>query len=207
VAPLDPDIVVIYHASNDLSKNSAAEAERQDIMVYRGDAGLSFPARFSMLWYLVEKNLRIWQMQRQAFGPSAKLDVSPDALTAPFADDLDALVAEAESVADAVVLVTFATRMRRAQSQEELRAAAITSLYYMPYMTPDQLLSAFEAYNTVIRSVAAASGAFLIDEAVSLSADEANFVDSIHFTDSGSHNMAEHVFRGLLSSGALARHL
>ena len=133
--------------------------------------------------------------------------MSLDALAKPFADDLNALVAEAKTVADTVVLMTFATRMHRDQSQEELRKAAITSLYYMPYMTPNELLSAFEAYNSVIRSVAAASRAFVVDEIVSLSAEESNFVDSIHFTDRGNHNMAERVFRGLLNSGALARHL
>jgi hypothetical protein len=160
-----------------------------------------------MLWYLAQKNFQIWQAQRRAFSSTAKLDVSQVDLAKPFADDLDALVAEVQGVADTVVLVTFATRMRREQSRDELRKAAITSLYYMPYMTPNQLLSAFEAYNSVIRRVAVASGAFLIDESVSMSADEANFVDSIHFTDRGSHSMAERVFRGLLSSGALTRHL
>jgi lysophospholipase L1-like esterase len=207
VAALDPDVVVIYHASNDLSKNSAREAERQGILVNRGDAGLSFPAKYSMLWYLAQKNIRIWQGQRRAFDPAAKLDVSLDALVKPFADDLDALVSEAKAVADTVILVTFATRLRRGQSEEELRKAAVTSLYYMPYMTPDQLLSAFEAYNSVMRTVATTSGAFLVDEIGTLPADEANFVDSIHFTDRGSQKMAERVYRGLLNSGALARYL
>jgi lysophospholipase L1-like esterase len=206
VSPLAPDIVVIYHASNDLSKNSAIEAERQGIQVVRGDAGLSFPAKFSMLWYLAQKNLRIWQMQRRAFDPGTKLQVSLDTLVRPFADDLDALVRQAKTVADTVVLVTFTTRMRPGQSKAELRQAAITSLYYMPYMTPEQLLSAFQAYNSAIRAAAVSSGAVLIDDDARIPADEANFVDSIHFTDRGSRAMAERVYRGLRNSGVIALH-
>jgi lysophospholipase L1-like esterase len=207
VVSLQPDIVVIYHGSNDLAKNSALEAERQGIRVDRGDAGLSFPASYSMLWYLAEKNWRIWRSQRHAFDPATKLHGSLMKLTEPFADDLHALMRKAKTVAATVVVVTFTTRMRPGQSDDELRNAAITSLYYMPYMTPAQLLSAFEAYNSVIRAVTETSGAFLIDDDATIPANEANFVDSIHFTDRGSRAMAKRVYNGLLKSGALARHL
>ncbi len=205
VAPLQPDIVVIYHGSNDLAKNSAFEAERQGIRVDRGDLGLSVPSSYSMLWYLVEKNWRIWRRQVHAFDPAAKLHGSLDSLTKPFADDLHALIRQARTVAATVVVVTFTTHMRPGQSEGELRKAAITSLYYIPYMSPEQLLAAFEAYNSVIRAAAENSGAFLIDDDAGIPADEADFVDSIHFTDRGSRAMAERVYNGLLQSGALAR--
>ena len=207
VAPLDPDIVIIYHASNDLAKNGAREAQRHGLLLGSGDTALSFPARYSMLWYLLEKNFWVWQRQRQAFSPAGKLDVPLQVLSKPFADDLSQLVAEASDVAETVVLMTFITRLRPHQTEEERRRAAITSLYYMPYMTPDQLLSAFAAYNGVIRQVAGTSGTFLIEGEADIPADDAHFVDSIHFTDRGSRRMADHVYHGLISSGALASYL
>ena len=207
VAPLDPDIVIIYHASNDLAKNGAREAERRGLLLSSGDMALSIPGRYSMLWYLLEKNFWVWQRQRRALNPTGKLDVPLQVLSKPFADDLAQLVAEARHVAETVVLITFTTRLRPHQSEEERRRAAITSLYYMPYMTPDQLLSAFAAYNSVIREVAGASGAFLIEGEADIPADDAHFVDSIHFTDRGSRSMADHVYHGLIDSGALASYL
>jgi lysophospholipase L1-like esterase len=74
-------------------------------------------------------------------------------------------------------------------------------------MTPDQLVAAFDAYNAVIRALARTSGAFLIDGETDIPGDESHFVDSIHFTDRGSRRMADRVYRGLIDSGALARHL
>ena len=73
----------------------------------------------------------------------------------------------------------------------------------MPYLTPEQLLAAFEAYNAVIRAAAMTSEAFLIDDDTTIPADGANFVDSIHFTDRGSRAMAQRVYKGLLESERL----
>lgn len=151
--------------------------------------------------------MQIWQRQRRAFDSTYKLRVSLEDLARPFTNDLHGLIKQAATIGDTVVFVTFTTRLRAGQSERELREAAITSLYYMPYMTPKQLLAAFEAYNVAIRTAAAASGVFLIDDAARIPADEANFVDSIHFTDRGSRAMAERVYRGLLESRALASHL
>jgi len=52
------------------------------------------------------------------------------------------------------VTVTFAPRLRAEQSPEERKEAAASSLYYMPYMAIDDLITAFAHYNQVIREVA-----------------------------------------------------
>ena len=114
--------------------------------------------------------------------------------------DLTALVEASKKVADLVVTIMFAPRLRANQSPEELRAAAITSLYYMSYMTPEAILEGFQHYNNIIRSVAAEEDTLLVGDEDSIPADAAHYKDSAHFTDAGSIVMAKRVTDSLLSS-------
>ena len=132
VAPLEPDIIIIYHAANDLSLNSSKAANRQGLEAERGDRSLSWLAEYSVLWYLVEKNLVVLKRQWLSDSDEPKLKVDLQALTEPFKRGLTALVRAAQDVSETTVLVTFATRLRPEQSQIERRGAAITALYYMP---------------------------------------------------------------------------
>jgi lysophospholipase L1-like esterase len=183
VAPLHPDVIVIYHATNDLSKFSAELARKEDLAVAeeRGDAGLSWLSNYSMLWYLVEKNLTIIRRQRTAERLRGKLNFVPKALAAPFKRDLMTLTARSKEIADHVVLVTFSTRLRAEQTPAERKQAAVTSLYYMPYMTPDGLIEAFAAYNKAIREVADELNVGLIGGKNDIPGDAAHFVDSVHY--------------------------
>ena len=69
----------------------------------------------------------------------------------------------------------------------------------MPYMTPNSLLDAFDAYNQIIRDVAMEEDAILIDTAMAIPGDAAHFVDSVHFSDQGAAAMAKFVTARLLS--------
>ena len=64
-------------------------------------------------------------------------------------------------------------------------------------MTPDGLLAGFDEYNRIIREVAAASGALLIDVADAIPADAVHYNDSVHLKDEGCRAMAERVVREL----------
>ena len=143
VAPLELDIIIIYHATNDLSFNSSKAAIRQGLEAERGDQSLSWLAEYSVLWYLVEKNLMVLKRRWVSDSGGPKLEVDLQALTEPFKGDLTALVRAAQDVSGTTVLVTFATRLRPEQGQKERREAAITALYYMPYMTPDSLIASY----------------------------------------------------------------
>ena len=90
------------------------------------------------------------------------------------------------------------TRLRRGMSASERKSAAATSLYYMPYMTPNTLLDSFDAYNRVIRAVAKEENAVLIEAATAIPGDDRHFTDSIHFNNRGSEVMANVVSKSLL---------
>ena len=200
VAPLAPDIIVIYHATNDLSGNSAELARKRGFNSPRGDVALSWLAEYSMLWYLVEKNLVILKRQAKAHSADNKLNVDSSLLSEPFEARLGELVAAAKGLASETVLVTFSIRLRQEQSPEEKKESAVTNLYYMPYFTPDDLLRHFSAYNAVIRRVATESGVMLIGGESDIPDDNRHFVDSVHFSDLGSEMMARRVFDGFVSA-------
>jgi lysophospholipase L1-like esterase len=202
VAAVDPDLVVIYHATNDLSRNSREVAQAQGVLDDWGDRGLSRLSDWSMLAYLVEKNLRILLQQKRAADPRGKIKLDKDALARPFEDDLRALVRTVQDSGAKVALATFSIRLRAAQTPEKRIEAAAGARYYMPFMTPDDLLASYAAYNDVIRNVAADERALLLDVANAIPADSSHFADSVHLTDAGAEAMADAILRALSDTSA-----
>ena len=207
VGPLEPDVVVVYHASNDLTKNSRPLAREQD--VYRGHADRpSWLAEHSLAYDLLVKNLlvrlRKRAVERAEVRPLTLDEATLARLVEPYRADLVALVRSARELGARVCLVTFSHRARPEMSREELLAANETSLYYMPYMTPELLLEAFGAYNDVAREVAAAEGCLLVEGALAVPADGEHFNDSIHFKDAGAEALAGAVSAALATDPAFA---
>ena len=200
VAPLQPDLIVIYHGTNDLSANSFELAREAGVVAERTEQRQSWLSRYSMLVYLVEKNLEVMQRQDEAEVRTGKLETTREALVAPFEEDLNALLAAAKRHAPLTAIATFSYRLRREQSPEELKEAAVTSLFYMPYMTLDALLDGFEAYNETILATARRHDALLIEGALDIPGDGEHFTDSVHFTDAGSQAMATRVSDSLIAS-------
>lgn len=205
IASLEPDIIVVYHASNDLSANSFELAKKVGRVQRRTEQTLSWPSKYSLLWYLIEKNLFILARQNEAKQSQQKLRANLIELVSPFKRDMKSLVGSSLQVADVVVVVTFSVQLRREQTLEQQAEAAVTSLYYMPYMSLEGLLDGFASYNDAIRNVAAETGAILIGDENSIPGDSVNFVDSVHFTDIGSAHMAERVSSALTDAPEFQR--
>lgn len=202
VAPLEPDVIVIYEATNDLSMDTRRLAQREGLLSENPDR-TSALGRWSTLWFLLEKNWKVWRRQGAARTGDSRLQFDPQALSRDFELRLDSLVERAQRQARLVVLVTFSHRVRHDQSDEEKLNASVTSLYYMPYMSVEGLLAGFDEYNRVIREIARTRGALLVAGEDEIPGDARHFVDSVHFTDRGSRQMAERVVRVLLSENAV----
>jgi lysophospholipase L1-like esterase len=199
VAPLSPDVIFIYEATNEITKDTRALAQAQG--VYTGHADdTSWLAEHSLAWYLVEKNLLLKRRQEAARGSTGRVSFQADELARGFHDRLTTLVRECQALAPVVALGTFAHKVRREQSPEQQLEASNTSLYYMPYMTPASLLDAFEAYNRAIREVARETGALLIESEGAVPGDSVHFNDSVHFKDAGCVLMARCVGDALLAA-------
>lgn len=202
VKPLRPDIVVIYEATNDISYDTRELAKEQGF--YRGKAEVSsWLANISVAWNLIEKNLQIRARQRAAGASEPHLVFDRSQLSRDFKRRLIKLIQASKKVSPVVVVATFSTKFRREQSKQEQLQAANTALYYMPYMSVNGLLDAFEQYNTVIRDVAQETGALLIGGEDAIPGDDLHFNDSVHFKDKGSKAMAHRVATGLINSGRL----
>jgi lysophospholipase L1-like esterase len=196
VQKLRPDVVVIYEATNDISSDTRRLAIQQRLKVGRRGQP-SWLGRHSLLWYLFELNLDVQWAQRQAAATDGKLAFDPVFLRRAFRSRLETLI-DAAGQESRVAVATFSFRGRRGQTPEELKRACITSLYYMPYMTPAQLLDAFAAYNETIREVAREKHALLVDSEDDIPGDAQHYTDSVHFTDAGCARMATRVGAALL---------
>jgi len=198
VAPLEPDVLVLYEATNDLTVDSRRLAiaqglyEREDEDDWLGDHWLT--------WFLIEKNVKHWRRTSEHAGPS--LSFVPSELSAPFRERLRALVTRAQGVAPVVCLVTFSTQIRRDQSSETQHRAADSAQYYMPFLDVAGLLDGYEEYNRVIREVAGETGAILVQGESAIPGDGRHFSDSVHFLDPGLRLQAERVLAGLTQAPA-----
>lgn len=218
VAPLEPDLIVIYHATNDLSAGTRELAVAAGLVTADAHEP-SWLARHSLAWNLIEKN---WLRGAPASDPASGdddgdsdgdggggggiLEVEPALHAARFEERLAALVDEARAVAPVVVLVTFSHRARREQDPQTLRRSCESSLYYMPYLTPQAVLEGIEAYNAVIRRVAADRGVLLVEDEHGIPGDAEHFADSVHLTDAGSRLQAERIL-GVLREAPAVRDL
>lgn len=214
VAQLAADVIVIYHASNDLVHDSRVAAQAAGVYREHGDRE-SVLGNVSLAWYLIEKNWVGRRREREAramvsgeglAATSAHLDIEPGALAATFEKNLEALVAAAQAGVDEtrperVVLITFATRLNAKPAPSVSDARSL--LYTMPWFTPSDLRSLFTAQNDAVRSVARRLGATLVEGAGQIPADEHHYKDSIHLRDAGCSALAELVANGILESAAI----
>lgn len=200
IAPLQPDVVVIYHATNDLQKEPRSLATAQGIYEEGKAIENSWLAKHSLLWYLVEKNWHLRTAQRNAADAKKRLDVSSAKLGAQFREELTELVVQAKQVAGIVVLATFSYQIRAEQTPEQQLVASSSALYYMPFMTLNGLVEAYGRYNEIIADVAHETGSILIDVETAVPGASVHFNDTVHFADAGSLVMGQKVSETLLNS-------
>jgi len=200
VRPLQPEVIVIYEATNDLSFDTYELAKSRGLVFMRPDESRSWLSQHSFLWFLIVKNLTILKRQASADIGADKLTFDPHELSRGFRRRLTELVRVSQAAAPIVAVATFSPRLRRNQSPDEQRKAAVTSFYYMPHMNIEGLLNGFEEYNRVIREVARDTGALLIDDEHRIPSDARHYTDSVHFTDAGSRVMADRVAEALLAA-------
>ncbi|MFN0118941.1 MAG: SGNH/GDSL hydrolase family protein [Blastocatellia bacterium] len=200
VAPLAPDVIIFYEATNDLTKDTRLLAEAQGLVKGGPVDNPSWLAKYSAAWFLIEKNMQLRARQQGAREAQNRLQYDAPALATGYEKRLRDLVTAAQKTARLVVLTTFTTKARRQQTPEQLLASYNTALFYMPWMSVEGLLSGFEAYNDALRRVARDTGALLIEDEFSIPGDDAHFRDTVHFTDLGAQKQADRVTRVLLAA-------
>ncbi len=201
VRPLEPDVIVLYEATNDLTKWTREMARAQGVYTEHADRE-DWLSGVSMAWYLVQKNLLVRQRQSAAEAGAGRAKWDSALAVPPFRERFARLVQRAGEIAPVVAVATFAQRSRPGQTPDEQRAAGITHFYYMPYMTHAAILQGFAAYNDVIRAIAREAGVILIEGEDTIPADAEHFTDSVHFTDAGCRWQAGRIVAGLEGAAA-----
>ncbi len=201
VAPLEPDFIVFYEATNDLSRDTRRLADAQGLFTGGGDER-SWLARTSVAWDLIEKNWKARARARAAKAGTDRLKFDAEDLAKGFESALAGLVSDCRAVSPNLMLFTFSTRLRPEQSPAEQLESASSSLYYMPYMDLAGLLAGFAAYNRAIRRVAEATGTPLGEIAEKIPGDARHFHDSVHLTREGCAAMADLVIDALERNAA-----
>lgn len=201
VAPLQPDVIVIYHATNDLSGELRRIAAQRFEGATIAPPETSWLARHSLLWNLVSKNMRLLLARSSAeSGARSPTRIGAEALGASFRSELTHLVRAAKAVGATVALVTFSTQLRAAQDDEARRQAMQSAILYMPGYSSDQLLAAYRRYNEIIREVASSEQILLVGGEDEIPGDPVHFNDTVHFTDAGSRVQARRVAEALAAS-------
>lgn len=193
VAPLQPDMVFIYHATNDMTYEVHTLAESQGLV--SRPQPTSWLGRYSLLWFLVEKNIQIRVIQAS----KKHIESLPDDFGQSFAANLTQLIQEAKQRVDLVAVITWSQQMRQGHTAEVNRRAAASAQFYMPSLAPETILEGYARYNGIITRVARDTGAVLIADEDRIPGDPVHFNDSVHFTDAGSRAMAQRVVDGLLA--------
>ena len=177
--PMDPDIVVVF--ASDLNQDLDELAERQgfntDHSSYR-----SLLNPYSVLLQKVEKNYKIINLQRQADVRAGKLSLDVDDVGEQFRRRLEYLTSTTSGDGRVVALATLSRSLHRDMSMKEMKVAAASQLYYMPYIYLPDMLDLVDSHNRVIRETAAKHGAVLIGGEHEMRRSSQYYIDTVHFS-------------------------
>jgi hypothetical protein len=201
VAPLKPDLVVFMPGDMNHRLDDVAEAQG----LPTDPPPPSWLAGRSALMALIEKNYTTIQLQRSALSRAGKVKVVPSDVAAPFEPALRDFARDLRAAGTPLALVTGPSRIRAGQSDEEKVKAAVSAVFYMPYIAIDDMIAVRAAFNDVTRRVAREEGAMLVAAEDAIPADGRHFVDSQHFTEAGAAAQARRVADALLADPRFAQ--
>jgi lysophospholipase L1-like esterase len=225
VLPFHPDIVVIYHAYNDL------KAVRKGLR-FKPDYSHIHPTPFGMqhkpswivrfanhsMFYVRTRNLyraylnkkKVMDRIRASHAGNARYLAVPEMAADAFVSHMRSLVSISRSAGSRVVLTSFATlhdpslAYDSADVPDDMSDLARIELgmllYFTPGLTLEGILTGIRRYNTEMEKIAAELQTGWVDNAALLPHDEVYFVDRVHFSRKGALKMAENLYPTVLQS-------
>jgi hypothetical protein len=194
IRQVQPDVVVV------LPTDINFDLDRY--MVRRGlHSGIhyepSWLAEHSVLWSKVEMNATILRRQRLAIRTHVRQHIPIGEVVTAFERRLRKLVSSIRANGSQPVLLESTGQVRRGQPESEQVAAAATDLFYMPYLSIENLLDLRDAYNRAVRRVGMTLEVPVVAARLGVPGDEQHYRDSSHYTPLGS------VLAGRLTGEAL----
>jgi len=220
VVPFNPDVVVIYHAYNDLKTVRPNIAYNPDYShVHRRPYGFhKEPPWFIRLLNRCMFYVRIRNKYRQLSALSTpagandgeeRLRAVPLLAARTFEQHMQSLVAIAQAGGAKVVLSSYATLHdpQRDYSDRDivgaLSAMQRQELYWLAQFTPgltlDGIFEGIKEYNKIIKAVAKRNNTGWVDNARLIPHQTEYFVDRVHFSSMGAARMAENLLPAVLA--------
>lgn len=209
ISNLEPDAILIYHAANEIAYEARRAAIAGGIISsdekFYGSPLAAFLSRHSRAFDLLYKNAVIYVRQARVNSKStSKLNEFPKESIFSFATYLDSLRLECEKLSAPMIIFTFSTKYRREQPTEARLENMKSALYYVPWLTPEAFLEAYDLYNRTMFVFSQQHKNVYVDTLHNqIPGTSEYFADSVHFTDHGCQAMAERVCNALLREGVI----
>lgn len=219
VMPLKPDIVIIYHAYNDLKtirKNAAFKPDyshihKKPLYAYVPPNHFIRGLNHSMIYVRARNRHRQHKRERAIIeniknihSTVTRLDCVPKEAQDAFRQHIRILISIAQSGGAHVILSSFATLhdpnasgrgiMESKQATELQKSELLLIGYFIPGLTIDAVFSGINRYNELLRALALEQRLGWVDNATTIPHDERYFVDRIHFSRAGAALMARNLF-------------
>ena len=190
VLPLQPDVVILYHANNDIVSDTRHVAKARKLLsnAESGPNLITWVSHYSMLVDLAQKNIKI--KAGRANTQSGKLSEIPADLPKQFVANLNEIHEVLKKNNIVLILSAFQVKYRRDQPRHVQIANADVAFYYMPWMSIEGMLDAVDVYNQAIVGYAQAQGVLVLTETDRFPADDVHFADCMHLSDRGCQSMA-----------------
>jgi lysophospholipase L1-like esterase len=205
---LQPDIMIVYHAHNDISANRnyylpTPENPRPGEVLTESRL-MGFVRERSLAYRKIRMFLRHLARKKRS-QRSARFDEPSQVGIENFQDGLSLIgllsVRHGIPLVMPRVVVSFRPEMPRDQQTEQARHY----LVYCKHLTLEGVLEAYERYNATIRDVAAEFDALYVDETGSIPGGDEYFADGVHFTDEGARLFAQIVGERIVAAGLVER--
>jgi lysophospholipase L1-like esterase len=196
VLPLKPDIVLFYHAYNDMVQDSYTLAKNQGLARLGSGSKqgfIEYLSKYSTLVSLVDMNFS-YRIEKD----TGKLTTLPPQMPNRFIGYLKEIHNLCQENNCQLVLSAFVVKFRKNQQLEHQIRNAGLALHQMPFMTLNTLYAGFDLYNRAIESYATRNSLPFIADMDTIPGDNIHFFDSIHFTDEGTKKMAHRFFEAIV---------
>jgi lysophospholipase L1-like esterase len=205
VAPLEPDVVIVYIGWNDLMKT--------DPYGQSGENTLSaFVRSIDTLWITrgIRKAVFFYlrpSLNPPATGPESYRNTFEGFTPRRYQDNLDLILQSIVDDGAVPVLLTLPTVVRPNMTADDLKEAGVFFPYYPSAYAVGDFLQLVEAYNDVIRDAADTHGVPLIDIASDFSGLTPStdyFYDTMHLSEKGRRSLAQKVAEYLRANNLFA---
>jgi hypothetical protein len=196
VTPSQADLLFIMTDNrNGVLDDIAIETKVHDGVHYTP----SWLAQNSVFWAKVEKNAVIQKRLRAVSNDANKISYSNEQIVINYKPAIRALINSVVYHGSMPVLLSVGQRIRAEHSFKEKMSAIESAIFFMPYMRADDFITTLRLFNDENKQVSKQMNIPYIQWHEELDGTTKNYIDSRHFTPTGSAKLGEIIATKLAS--------